>query len=315
MRDAAVEDVDALRIGRRGGRGALVEVRRHRAEPQHHVGALDVVPHGRRTAEAQVDADAARMLLEEIRLAAVHRRDGQSRPVDQCDDSLFEAERANLVPDQDDATIRGRHALDDGAHGRGRWLRVAGRAGRSRPRAWRRAGLRLHVDRHLEVHRAAFRDRQRQQLVDLGRRPPGIVEHARADGDLLENIQRRGIVARHEVMQIRLRFVGLSARPAADHDERDALGIRAGDGVDEAQRSRPVGHRDGAEAPQARVTVGRVAGVQFVAGRHVLQLARRQGVEKRQYVVTGNTEHVVDAEPLEPLQEICGNVHADHSTG
>ena len=57
---------------------------------------------------------------------------------------------------------------------------------------------------------------------------------------------------------------------AGDVDDGHVFRVGAGDGVDGAQFADTVGGADRADAVHARVAVGRVAGVEFVAATHVL---------------------------------------------
>jgi hypothetical protein len=94
--------------------------------------------------------------------------------------------------------------------------------------------------------------------------------------------------------------------PGNRHDG-NALGERAGHTVERAQLADGIGGRHGADPPQTRVAVGRVSGVELVAHANVLDLALEHLVEERHDEVPGHAEQVINAQLLQPDQQVLSD--------
>ena len=99
-----------------------------------------------------------------------------------------------------------------------------------------------------------------------------------------------------------------------DVDHRHMLGVRAGDRVDRAQLADPERGAHGAEAADARVSVGGVPGAELVGAADPLD--RRMlldVVEHRQREVARHPEQVVDAGFAEAVEQVAGDVRFPHA--
>jgi hypothetical protein len=97
------------------------------------------------------------------------------------------------------------------------------------------------------------------------------------------------------------------ARSAADDHDRDLLREAAGDRVDDAEPANPVRHVGGAGAPHASVPVGREPRAVLLRAADHLDRALLQQAQEAEVVVAGDAEGVVDAQALEPLDQVAGD--------
>ena len=94
---------------------------------------------------------------------------------------------------------------------------------------------------------------------------------------------------------------------AGHNDDGHLFREGADDGVENAQAADAVGHHGPAEALETGVAVGRVTGVQLVAGADPANGAGEDFVEEIEDVVAGHAEEVVHARLLQALQNIARN--------
>ncbi|MNJ54618.1 hypothetical protein D3C77_500670 [compost metagenome] len=166
------------------------------------------------------------------------------------------------------------------------------------------------IRRQLQVDRPALAETGLQHPVDFlggvfhGDACLGHGELAQGDHDVVVVAVAQGVVHQGAVDN------RVQGRHAGNHDDRDPLGIGAGNAVEGAQVAHPVGRQYRAKALGAGVAVGGIGGVEFVAVTDEAQL--RQGFdlfEQGQVVVAGHAEQVADAEFLQATQEKIANGH------
>src|SRR5450755_4426323 len=110
------------------------------------------------------------------------------------------------------------------------------------------------------------------------------------------------------VMHRAVRCLRGGRRSAYDVDDRDVLGVAAGDRVDRTELADAVGGEQRRDPAEPAVAVGRVPGVELV---------RRPGpahgvvvddvVEEREAVVARDAEDAVDVKLREPVQQVIGD--------
>ncbi len=161
-----------------------------------------------------------------------------------------------------------------------------------------------HVARQLDIDRERALARAAQHAGDLLRRGCRIGEDRLIAGDLLEH-GKLGVDRARLVMQ--QQAAGAFARPrrAGDDDDRRALGIGAGDRVDEVEGACAIGDDGDAQARMiARRGVGGEADRRLVAqGEPGKNAALFHLLEKGEHEVAGNAEQFARPMRLQAMQQ------------
>ncbi len=99
-----------------------------------------------------------------------------------------------------------------------------------------------------------------------------------------------------------------------NHHHRDAFGVAARCGVNQAECSGSVGHGNSAQTPQSGIAIGRISPIQLVTGRHGFDVAGDQRYEERQDIVSSDAEQMIDSETLEATKKkFCDGHDEDNS--
>ncbi len=86
---------------------------------------------------------------------------------------------------------------------------------------------------------------------------------------------------------------------------RQIFRVRAGNRADRTELTDAVGGADGPDTANAGISVGRVGGVEFVAGANPVDVGmRNDGVLYGEREITRHTEDVGDTDVLEPAEDI-----------
>jgi hypothetical protein len=229
-----------------------------------------------------------------------HRR---AEPAGECGDLGLDAVAAHLDVDDDHAVGRF-HAQRDFVGAFRERLGVD----RAFGQAWLRVNLRRdHVARHFDIDRERALDRGAQHAIDLAGRARRIGEEGLVAGHLA--IDRGLAVDRARLMvQQEAAHALARARRAGYDDHRRALRIRAGDRIDEVERTRPIGcDRDAEPQMIARRRIGGEADGRLMAQGEVRENpALLDHLVERQHEVARNAEYLARAMLLQARKQRLG---------
>ena len=257
--------------------------------------------------QAEVGADQRHVGMRQQPAAheAGDHRDGQ--PARELGHPRLDAIAAHLDADHQQGPLRGGQARQQFVGAGRQALGVGGEGGAGRHRL---AGLRRHVARNLQVHRARARQRGIEHAGDQRRCALRVVEPGAVDGQLLEQPPLR-IERLHLVVQQQAAGRLVRRRRARQHHQRHAFGIGASHRVDQVEGTGAIGHGGHAQtAARARRGVGREADAGLVRQRVQRQQRRALDLaEQRQREVAGDAEDFGGAACLQRLQQAFGEVH------
>ena len=95
---------------------------------------------------------------------------------------------------------------------------------------------------------------------------------------------------------------------AGDHDDRQVLGIGAGNRVDRREPADAEGHYGGGRPAGPRVPFGGIAAIEFVAAADLLQLLVRQKlVEQDEIEISRDHEVMFKSDSRQPRRKVAPN--------
>ena len=289
-----------------GAEQPRVQVRQPHAQRQQAIRLLHLPAHGFAAPAALVDADELRMELRQQALAAEHRGERNLHRLDEAQRIGSEPLPRQLHPDQREGVRRAPEPRGRLGHGGGQLRRIGNRGGGWPVRAGRAAGPAGHVGGQFEVARQLPGEAGGEHAVDLGGSGFRIGQEGRAGGDLAVDVELQLVVV-HQMVHPRPRLAPPRRRRPGHDDQRHLLGKGSRDGVQDAQPAHAVGHHRAAQPSHAGIAVGRIAGVQLVAGSHPADRAGHDFVEEIQHVVARHPEQMVHPRLLQPVQNVARN--------
>jgi hypothetical protein len=297
--------VDAPRRVELGREDPQVEVGHERAQQQHAVALLDELRHLGPPHRPFIQADVQRVLFRHDALAQQRGGDRNLVLLSQGQDPVLQAEAMNLDPRQDHRPLglgqklRGlfRGFFDDLRVGQGLAVMVG-----------------VHDPRHdldqvagnLDVARPLVAGDRVEHPVDLAEGDSRVVELGAGHAQLLEDLDLRPKVL-HLVVQERIVDPLAHPRRAADDNDGRLLGVGPGDRVADRQPAHAVRDADRAEAVDPSVGVGREARAVLARAADDLDRAFFELAVKRENVVAGNPEDVLEAVVLKPPDQVLAD--------
>ncbi|AIA47975.1 hypothetical protein L085_12710 [Serratia sp. FS14] len=155
------------------------------------------------------------------------------------------------------------------------------------------------------MHRAAFKQRRRQQTIDFSF---GIVgsETGLRHGHFLRHADKMPEVAiPQRMMKQAASLLNAQSRRTDHMDHRHIFGIAAGNAVDSAELTHAEGCQQCSRRLAARVTIGSISRIQLVGAAYPRDLSMSAHmIEKLQIVITRYSKYMADADLGQAIEKV-----------
>ena len=297
---------------------ALAEVAAGRVEKAHAhhqkaVRFLDGRNRFRSAGSTGVNAAIERMLFIESASAAEDAGEGNAATLAQAAKQRPESETVRIRIHQQSRTPRLLDAVRNQIDGSLQLKRV-GDADSHIECGFRRLDFQVgNVGGKLQIDWPFFSKAGCQQAVDLdcrvGRRDASLrrCELAQAGHHVVKLTGSRGVMQNGAAMDC------VQGRHAADANDRHVLGVGAGDAVEGAEIAHPIRDQQGGNAVDARVTVGGIRSIQFIAGANPFDAIELEKLfEEGKVEVARHANEVPHSDLVNALQQIVSNGDLRH---